>query len=151
MLIGVLIQDPAGIFSISPLFALISTAIYLVFAACYSLCAIQITRRNGSAKQGIWSSIQAAMATFLGTALTFTIIYTTTYFVFHLGSDIIAPSSIAGVSPLVNYIASYQDIVVKMTAFWLLTPVILGLLIAFVSASISRHTTQQPTIAPTNL
>jgi hypothetical protein len=59
LLIGVLVQDPAGLSSVSLLFALISTALYVVFAAVYSLCAFRATRRSGSVKQGMQSSALA--------------------------------------------------------------------------------------------
>ncbi len=141
MLIGILLQNPSGIATISPLLALISTALYAIFAIRYSICVYQVTRRGGSVKQGMWSCILEVMATFLGTALTFSFIDMVAYFFFHTGSGLVAPSSWPGVSPLVNYIASYQGSVQSM-AIWLLTPVIVGLLIALVSSFISRRTSR---------
>jgi hypothetical protein len=144
MLIGVLLQSPSTISSISPLFALLSVALYIVFAASYSLCAYLVTRRSGSVRQGIWSSALAALATFLGTSLMFSFIDMVAYFLFHTGSGLVAPSSYPDISPLVNYIASYQDTVLLM-AIWLLPTVILGLLIALITALISRHIFSKPT------
>jgi hypothetical protein len=148
-LIGILIQSPATLSSISPLFALLSTALYAVFSTIYAMCSFQVARRSGSVKQGLWSSILAVMATFLGASLTFSFIDMAAYFIFHTGSGLVAPSSIPGLGPLVNYIASYQ-VSVEFMAFWLLTPVILGLLIALVSSFFSRRIPLQPARVQTN-
>ncbi len=138
-LIVLLFSDPTTIASTAPLFALLSIALYAVFAAVYIICFFLVAQRSGSVKQGLWSSIQAVMATFLGVSLTFSFIDIVAYFIFHTGSGLVAPSSIPGFSPLVNYIASYQSIVGSM-AFWLLTPVVLGLLVTLVcSFFFSRH------------
>jgi hypothetical protein len=146
-LIGI---PPLASFSgISPLFALLSTALYAVFSTIYALCSLQVTRRSGSVKQGFWSSILAAMATLLGASLTFSCIDVAAYFIFHTGSGLVAPSSLPGFGPLVNYIASYQGSV-EFIAFWLLTPVIVGLLIALVSSFISRQRASRPALVQTN-
>lgn len=139
LLIGVLIQSPASISSISPLLALTSVALYVAFAATYSIRAYQATRRSGSVKQGMWSSTRDVMASFLSTTLLFSFMNTIMYFFFHTGSGLVWPSSVPGMSPLANYIASYQDIV-RLIATWLLVPVIVGLLIAFISSLIARRT-----------
>ncbi len=148
-LIGLLIQSPAGIASISPMFALVSVSLYVVFAASYSTCAFLVTRRGGSVKQGIWSSVLAGLATCLGTTLTFSLIDIAASYFFHTRSDLFAPSSFHDISPLVNYIVSYQGLV-ALIAIWLLIPVILGLLITLVSSYISRHTTFQCTHVQTD-
>lgn len=140
MLIGVLVQDPAALASVSPLLALISTALYVVFATIYSVCTYQATRHSGSVKQGMQSSAVAVMATFLSTTLLFSLIYAITYLLLHRANELIAPSSLPGVSPFVNDIASYQS-AVQLTATWLLVPAVLGLLIALVTAFISRRAT----------
>jgi hypothetical protein len=143
-LIVILFQSPATIASISPLFALLSIALYTVFSVTYAICAFQGTRRSGSVKQGLWSCTLAIMATLLGASLTFSFIEMAAYFIFHTGNGLVAPSSIAGFSPLMNYVASYQGSV-QFMAFWLLTPVVLGFLIALVSSFFSRHIFFQPT------
>jgi hypothetical protein len=136
-LIGILINGPAGVSSIPLPFALLSVALYLVFAASSWLCAYLVVRRGGLVRQGLWSSIQAALATFLSTILTFSLIDMIAFFVFHQGSSLFAPSSIPGFSSLANYTASYMGIV-QTLALWLLLPVILGLLLAIPSAFFSR-------------
>ncbi len=149
-LIGILFQSPATMSSISPLFALFSAALYAVFSTISTLCSLQVVRQSGSVKQGLWSSILAVMATLLGASLTFSCIDVVAYFLFHTGSGLVAPSSLPGFSPLVNYIASYQGSV-QFIAFWLLTPVIVGLLIALVSSFFfSRHIPLQPTRVQTD-
>ena len=140
MVMIVLVQDPATLASVSPLFALISTALYVVFATIYSVCASQATRRSGSVKQGMQSSTVAVMATFLSTTLWFTLIYAITSLFLHRANELVAPSSLPEVSPLVNFIASYQR-AVQLIATWLLVPVVLGLLIALVTAFLSRRAT----------
>jgi hypothetical protein len=145
MLIVVLVQGPATLSSVSPLFALISTALYVVFATIYSVCASQATRRSGSVKQGMQSSGVAVIATFLGNTLVFSFIYVITFLLLHKTNELVAPSSIPEVSPLVNFIASYQS-VVQLTAAWLLVPVVLGLLIALITAFLSRRPTPRPAL-----
>ncbi len=139
-LIGMLITDPAGVFSISLPFALTSVVLYMVFAASYCLCASQVVRRRGLVRQGLWSSIQAVLATFLSTALAFSLIDIIAYFVFHRGSSLAAPSSFSDFSPLANYVASYKGMV-QLLALWLLVPVVFGLLLALPSAFFSRGPT----------
>lgn len=149
-LIAILIQSPATIASISPLFALLSIALYAVFLAVYASCSFRVIQRSGSVKQGLWSSVLAVMATFLGASLTFSLIDVVAYFIFHTGSGLVAPSSIAGLSPLMNYIASYQG-VVELMAFWLLTPVILGLLLTLIGSFFKgRHLHLRSAQADTN-
>ncbi len=145
LLSGILIQDPAGLASVSPLLALISTALYVIFAAVYSVCAFRATRRSGSVKQGMQSSALAVMATFLSTTLLFSFLYATTSLFLHRANDLLAPSTFPGISPLVNDIASYQS-VVQLTADWLLAPVTLGLLIALLTSWASRRTPPRPAI-----
>ena len=137
MLIGLLIQDPAGISSISPMFALVSVSLYVVFAASYSICAFLVTQRDGSVKQGIWSSVLASMATYLGMTLTFVFIEIVTNFSQPANDRV----------PLVNHIAGYHGLVDSITMI-LLTPVILALLIALVSSYISRYITFRFTYMP---
>jgi membrane-anchored protein YejM (alkaline phosphatase superfamily) len=143
MLIVVLVQGSATLASVSPLFALISTALYVVFATIYSICASQATRRSGSVKRGMQSSGVAIMATFLSTTLVFSFIYVITSLLLHKANGLVAPSSIPEVSPLMNFIASYQS-AVQLTATWLLVPVVLGLFIALITALLSRHPTPRP-------
>lgn len=137
-LIAILLQSPATLASVSPFFALLSTALYAVFSTIYAICSFQVARRSGSVKQGLWSSVLAVLATFLGASLAFSFIDMAAYFIFHTGSVLVAPSSIPGFSPLVNYIASYQG-TVQLMASWLLTPVIVGLMIVLLSSFFSRH------------
>jgi len=137
-LIGILIMSPTSIASVSPLFALISVALYLVFAVSYCLCAVRVARHSGSVKQGLWSSVQAALATRLGTVLMFSFIDIIAYFIFHTGSDLIAPSSFFGFSALMSYTVSYKSIV-QLLMIWLLMPVILSLLLAIPSAFFARR------------
>jgi hypothetical protein len=137
MLIGLLIQDPADISSISPMFALVSVSLYVVFAASYSICAFLVTRHDGSVKQGIWSSDLASMATYLGMTLTFVFIEIVTNFSQPANDRV----------PLVNHIAGYHGLVDSITMI-LLTPVILALLIALVSSYISRYITFRFTYMP---
>jgi hypothetical protein len=139
-LIGILFTSPGDVYSISLPFALVSVALYLVFAACFCLCVSSVVQRGGSVRQGLWSSIQAALATFPSTTLTFSLIDIVAYFVFHRESDLAAPSSFSSFSPLVNYMASYMGIV-QLLAIWLLVPVVLGLLLAIPSAFFSRGPT----------
>ena len=108
------------------------------------MCAYHATQRSGSVKQGMKSSMIAVIATFLSTTLLFSCIYAITYLFFQRANELVAPSSIPGVSPFVNYVASYQN-VVFLIAVWLLVPVIVGLLIALLTALISRRTSPRPT------
>ena len=149
MLIVVVVQNPATLASVSPLFALISTALYVVFAIIYSICAFQATRRSGSVKQGMQSSGVAVMATFLCATLLFTLIYAIASLFLHRANELIAPSTFPEVSPLVNAIASYQS-VVQLMATWLLVPVVLGLLIALVTAFLSRRATPRSALVTTD-
>ncbi len=147
-LIGILITGPAGVSSISLPFTLLSVALYLVFAACSCFCACLVVRRGGLVRQGLWSSIQAALATFLSTILTFSLIDMVAFFGFHQGGSLFAPSSFPGFSPLANYAASYMGIV-QTLVLWLLVPVILALLLAIPSAFFSRSLTLRARFAAT--
>jgi hypothetical protein len=145
-----LIFMPTTILSLPPFVVPLSIAFYAVFATIYVICFFLVARRSGSVKQGLWSSVQAVMATFLGVSLTFSFIDIAAYFIFHMGSGLFGPSSIPGFSRLVNYIASYQRIVDGM-ALWLLAPVILGLLVTLVcSFFFSRHASHRPIRVQTN-
>ena len=135
-LIGLLILSPTSLATISPLFILLSTALYVVFLATYATCSCQVTRRTGSVREGLLSSFQAVMATLLGASLTFTFIDVVAYFIFHTGSALVRASSLADLSPLMNYVISYQGAVAAIL-FWSFIPVVLGLLISLASAFLS--------------
>ncbi|HTI14830.1 MAG TPA: hypothetical protein VL461_09710 [Dictyobacter sp.] len=145
-LIALLFQNPATLGSVSWLFALISIALYVVFAAVYSTCACVVTQRSSSIKQGMWSSFIAVVATFLGTVLIFTLIDAIAHFFFHTESNVVSLAPVSGVSPLLSFIVSYQGIV-EIVAMWLIIPVIVGMLVSLISASIARRTIGSSTLA----
>lgn len=148
-LIVILIQNPATLSSVSGWLVLLSFALYTVIAILYSICSYRVTRRNGSARQGIWSGVLAALTTFLGATLTFSLINSISFFVFHTGSDAFAPSSFPGFSVLMNYLGSYQNIV-ELIVTWLLVPAMLGLLFALAMAFAARHAALRAACLQTN-
>ncbi|BCL81708.1 hypothetical protein ccbrp13_41730 [Ktedonobacteria bacterium brp13] len=143
-LIGLTLINPSSINSISPLFALVSIVYNAVFIVCYSISAYQTTRHSGSLKKGMWSCLIAIIATYLGTTLTFTFIDIIAHFIFHKGSELFSPSTVAGFSPLLNYMASAYSYMTT-TAIVLISPAVLGLLIALLISR--RLTTVRPTRA----
>lgn len=140
MLIFVLIQSPASISSTSPLFALVSTALYLVFALSYCLCAFRVARHSGSVKQGLWSSVQAFLATALGVVFAFSLLDIVAHFLFHTSSSLIVPGTFPGFSDLMNYLANYKSLV-QLLVVWLLAPAMFGLLLAIPTAFFARRRT----------
>ena len=136
-LIGLALINQNSIDSISPIFALVSITYNAVFVICYSISAYQTTRHSGSLKKGMWSCLIAIIATYLATTLTSTFINVIVYFIFHKRSELFSPSTIAGFSPLLNYMASAYSYMTT-TAVVLIAPAVLGLLIALL---ISRRLT----------
>lgn len=146
MLVGILLQGPNAIYSISWFFALTAVALYGAFIIIYNTCYNQVIRSGGTIKAGIWSCMLAIMATFLGASLTFSLSETIAYLGFHVGNDMIGASSIPGFSQLMNALASYQG-AVALIALWLLTPVLLSLLVVLIRSLIRRRTASRLALA----